>query len=76
VNHGWWWHLFHDPMRDNPWSMVALVVAVGLLGLLVGGLNRLDRTLRDVWHRRKNRGKGSEIPEPGPWTGSGWGDGL
>ncbi len=32
MTHSWLWHLFNDPMRDNPWtfafmlSMVALVI--------------------------------------------------
>lgn len=28
----WLWHLWHDPMRDNPWSLLALAVIVGILG--------------------------------------------
>lgn len=33
--HGWWWHLFHDPMRDNPWSLVALILALATIGALL-----------------------------------------
>lgn len=28
MNGDWWWHVFHDPMNENPWSFAALVVAV------------------------------------------------
>lgn len=32
----WLWHLFNDPMRENPWSIVALILIVfcGLLGMI------------------------------------------
>jgi len=42
----WLWHLFHDPVRDNPWSLVALAVIVGvLLGSMwiTGGWRHLPR---------------------------------
>jgi hypothetical protein len=33
--YGFWWHLWHDPMRDNLWSVLALAVILAALGLLV-----------------------------------------
>lgn len=27
----WLWHLFNDPMRDNPWSLLVLALTVGAL---------------------------------------------
>lgn len=31
----WLWHLWHDPVRDNPWSFVGLVLCVlGIVGLM------------------------------------------
>ena len=31
----WWYHLWHDPMRDNPWSLLALAVIVIVFVLIV-----------------------------------------
>jgi hypothetical protein len=39
----WLWHLFNDPIRDNPWSLVLLVVVVfggGWLYFWFGGRRR------------------------------------
>lgn len=27
--HDWLWHLFNDPMRDNPWSIILLILLMG-----------------------------------------------
>jgi hypothetical protein len=75
TGHGWWWHLFHDPMRDNPWSMAGLVVCVVVLVLLVAGLNWLDRTLRDKWRTCANRDVRSRIPGLRPGDDTNGGDG-
>lgn len=24
--HNWLWHLFNDPMRDNPWALLCMLV--------------------------------------------------
>lgn len=32
--HGWWWHLFHDPMRDH---LVLSLAALGVI-LVLGGV--------------------------------------
>lgn len=29
MSHSWWWHVFHDPMNENPWSLVAGIVMIG-----------------------------------------------
>ena len=48
----WLWHLFHDPMRANPWSIVALVVIVALaMFALVGGAAGARRISR-TWRRK------------------------
>lgn len=28
TQHGWWWHFFHDPMDENWWPIVAMVLLV------------------------------------------------
>jgi hypothetical protein len=36
MSHGWWWHLFHDPIRDElPWSLIALGVILILGGVVL-----------------------------------------
>jgi hypothetical protein len=56
--HGWWWHLFHDSMRANLWSLVALGVILVLGGVALVVLSYLDlprlvgRRRRGV-HRRR-----------------------
>lgn len=35
TGHGWVWHLFNDPMRENPWALLMLAVIVAVM---VGGL--------------------------------------
>lgn len=49
MDHGWLWHLLHDPMRDNPWSLLALALIV--TALLAGMVGRL--WLLDWWRRRR-----------------------
>lgn len=58
--HGWWGHLFHDPMRDNLWSLVALGVVLVLGGVALVALSyvdavRLVRTCLQPRRRRPNR---------------------
>lgn len=40
MSEAWWWHLFNDPIRDNPWSIVALCVLIwlGLVALYALGV--------------------------------------
>jgi hypothetical protein len=50
MNHGWWWHLWNDPVSENPWSMLGLVIIVAaILAVLwwVAGLRDRKRR-RDV----------------------------
>lgn len=55
MDHGWWWHLMHDPMRHNPWSLLMLVLlAAALFGR--AGLMLADRRLR--------RARGGQHPGP------------
>lgn len=46
----WLWHLFNDPMRDNPWSLLALAV---ILGLLFASLWSTDGWRTLPWKRRR-----------------------
>lgn len=32
VKHGWWWHLLHDPIRDNPWGFLAVLLVFAVTG--------------------------------------------
>lgn len=54
--HGWWWHLFNDPMRDH---VVLSLAALGLILVLGGaalvGLSYLDipRLAGRRRHRRR-----------------------
>lgn len=49
--HGWWWHLFHDRMRDNLWSLAALVLIVAGIVAALWALT----WLRDTWWPRRRR---------------------
>jgi hypothetical protein len=49
--HDWWWHLMNDPMKDNPWSLVALAVFVGAFA----GLTWLSTRPRNTAPPVKNR---------------------
>lgn len=53
----WLWHLYHDPVRDNPWSFAALVVVVvaGISVLLVIG-SMLTRMGNALFRRRSTEG--------------------
>lgn len=31
VRHGWWWHLWNDPVRDNPASLGLLALCAALM---------------------------------------------
>lgn len=31
----WLWHLLNDPMRDNPWSLLLLIVILVTAGILM-----------------------------------------
>lgn len=59
----WLYHLFHDPMRDNPWSLAALVVIVAALlgGMLLLGV-AVNRG-RQMIFRRRNR-EDETVSEP------------
>lgn len=46
----WAWHLFNDPLRDNPWSVVALVVIVVAVP---AAWVTADRWVRHMWRRRR-----------------------
>lgn len=50
MTHGWWWHLFHDPMRANLWSLVALGVI-----LVVGGIVLVVLSSLNLPPRRRRR---------------------
>lgn len=47
--HGWWWHLFNDPVRSNWWSVIALGVILILGGVALVVLSYLD--VPDLIHR-------------------------
>lgn len=61
MDHGWWWHLMHDPMRDNPWSLLMLVLlAAALFGR--AGLMLADLRLRRA-RGGQQLGPATERPE-------------
>jgi hemoglobin-like flavoprotein len=53
----WLWHLFHDPIRDNPWSFAALIVIVvaGLAAMLLLG-GALHEMRKSMFRRRSTEG--------------------
>jgi hemoglobin-like flavoprotein len=60
----WLWRLFNDPMRDNPWSIVALAVIV--VGVLTGILmlsKGLTEVGKIVMFRRRQAGEQAVQPE-------------
>jgi hypothetical protein len=45
--HGWWWHLWNDPMRDNPWTWLAFTLIIGATFTLFWWIGNLrDRKRR------------------------------
>jgi hypothetical protein len=30
MTENWWWHLWHDPMNQNPWSLLAMIISITL----------------------------------------------
>lgn len=34
MTHDFWWHLWHDPLNENPVAIITLVVIVGVVGVL------------------------------------------
>jgi hemoglobin-like flavoprotein len=51
----WLWHVFNDPMRDNPWSVVGLVLIVA------GGMTMLfllSAKVGKMMFRRRTKGDG------------------
>lgn len=70
----WWWHLWHDPMRDNPWSwpVMFVILAVGVYGLRL--FDRAVDTLRNRWQNRTILRKASTIRGPRPEPAGNFGD--
>jgi len=50
MRHGWWWHLFNDPMRSNAASVVALLA---LLALSFACIWNVPSALRMAYRRRR-----------------------
>lgn len=49
----WLWHLFNDPMRSNPWSLVALAVIVAAGAVVVIGVGVGADKIRRIMFRRR-----------------------
>lgn len=56
----WWYHLWNDPIRHNPWSLAALVVIV--VGVLAG-LATMETTM---FRRRRKETTVTEANDPKP----------
>jgi hypothetical protein len=52
--HGWLWHVFNDPMRDNPWSMLALLLILAAAGTALWQF--------EAWRDRRRWRKGRIAP--------------
>jgi hemoglobin-like flavoprotein len=54
----WLWHLLNDPLHDNPWSIVALilVLALALFAMLVGA-----GVLREIGRMFRRRNKETDV---------------
>lgn len=31
-DHGWWWHLWNDPIGNNPWSLLGVILTCVVIG--------------------------------------------
>lgn len=49
----WLWHLLNDPMRSNPWSLVALAVIVAAGAVVVIGVGVGADKIRRIMFRRR-----------------------
>lgn len=50
MNHSWWWHVFHDPMNENPWAFIAGVVIIGgTLALMFAHAEWRSRRIKRRW---------------------------
>lgn len=61
----WWWHLWNDPMRHNPWSLGALLVIV------VAALAAMAWVETMMFRRRRKETSMAEASSPEPITGQG-----
>lgn len=51
----WWWHFWHDPMRDNVWSLAGGLLAGLVLIAALWGLNAALDHARTWWRTRRGR---------------------
>lgn len=49
----WLWHVFNDPMRDNPWSIVVLIILLTMALIGMFGLGAAGRRIMQFRRRSK-----------------------
>ena len=53
VNHDWWWHVFHDPMIENPWGFIAGMLSFAIpVGIMVTIESWRSRRIKKRWKQQ------------------------